>query len=325
MSRKYVSKLIQTTRLHSRVLVNTTNTFTKEMLLPATYLNHPMCENAKLFTNCKDGVRFCTDDINQGHIGDCWFLSALDFTVNHEKYRDTLGKNIYQVSEDNFGISLYDIKTQKFVTTEVDNKVLYKSGEIQGVTSKDPYELWPSLLEKGLAKLCINNELVGYPAIEGGWMSEGMCYLHGGRGYFLSSHDFVPEMIKSKTQVNIFCKWLEHLFEEGYGLFCSWEAENFKKLPGIVDMHAYSILDIKLIDGEWIFKMKNPWGHYEWKGDYSDMDQSPKSLFAHNAFDMKPEDDGVFLMPAHEFFGRCDGLDFFEPLDKNLLIRTFAD
>ena len=40
---------------------------------------------------------------------------------------------------------------------------------------------------------------------------------------------------------------------------------------GIVQGHAYSILDIAEIDGEKLMQLRNPWGNSkEWKGAWSD-------------------------------------------------------
>ena len=47
---------------------------------------------------------------------------------------------------------------------------------------------------------------------------------------------------------------------------------------GLLERHSYTILDIQTITNKnfekvVIFKLRNPWGHHEWQGDYSD--QSP--------------------------------------------------
>jgi hypothetical protein len=41
---------------------------------------------------------------------------------------------------------------------------------------------------------------------------------------------------------------------------------------GIVEAHAYSILDAIEIDGTQLIELRNPWGKQEWKGDWSDDD-----------------------------------------------------
>ena len=38
---------------------------------------------------------------------------------------------------------------------------------------------------------------------------------------------------------------------------------------GIVQGHAYALLDVREIDGHRLLKLRNPWGRVEWKGDWS--------------------------------------------------------
>lgn len=38
---------------------------------------------------------------------------------------------------------------------------------------------------------------------------------------------------------------------------------------GLISGHAYSLLFVKEINGEVFVKLRNPWGNYVWKGDWS--------------------------------------------------------
>jgi calpain-15 len=46
------------------------------------------------------------------------------------------------------------------------------------------------------------------------------------------------------------------------------------KAVGLVDAHAYSLIEVKTINSEKgsvdLVKVRNPWGKREWNGDWSD-------------------------------------------------------
>lgn len=272
------------------------------------------------FKRVKEHVLFADDitlgDINQGLIGDCWFLSAIDFSINHPLYKDTLHQSVTDGGNNKVKVRLYDTDSGRWQETLVDKSILVHETDVFPITmsvkSSDPRELWPAMLEKGLAKMC-----GGYPSIEGGLMSEGMSFLHGGRGYFASSKDIVPLLLSCELTMDDLFNDLRVLYDTGYGIFTAWERDMFSdtKEKGLVDGHAYSILDFKCVEGEWIVKLKNPWGKFEWNGKYSDKDASEKAKKVHEAMHEGNSDNGVFLMSAFDLFGRCEGLDIFEPLD----------
>lgn len=74
---------------------------------------------------------------------------------------------------------------------------------------------------------------------------------------------------------------------------------------GIESFHAYSITDafeIFLDNGveEKLVKLRNPWGSFEWKGDWSD--NSPLWTPAlKECLDVKNRDDGIFFMSYSDF------------------------
>lgn len=276
-------------------------------------------KSMKLFKKDECGNDICLSDVNQGMIGDCWFLSAIDFSINHPMWHDSLKESVSEMSNGQIKIRLYDTESGTWKETYLDTRLLVNGDYIPttiSVLSKDSEEIWPAMLEKGLAKMC-----GGYPNIEGGWMSEGMCFLHGGRGYFISSHEIVPKSLENDEFLNRLVKDLKNLFDLGYGIFTAWEKEIFTSVfeKGLVDSHAYSILDMQKIDGEWVFKVMNPWGKFEWNGKYSDSDTSDSAEKARTLMSEKRKDNGIFLMSAFDLLGRCEGLDIFEPLKQNII------
>jgi calpain-15 len=71
----------------------------------------------------------------------------------------------------------------------------------------------------------------------------------------------------------------------------------------MVNGHAYSILDARdILDGkERLVKLRNPWGTFEWSGNYSD-DSSKWTDDLKKELELKPDEkDGIFWMPYEDF------------------------
>jgi len=48
--------------------------------------------------------------------------------------------------------------------------------------------------------------------------------------------------------------------------------DSIKTELGIVEGHAYAVLDVEEIDGVRLIQLRNPWGDSEWSGEWSDYD-----------------------------------------------------
>lgn len=85
---------------------------------------------------------------------------------------------------------------------------------------------------------------------------------------------------------------------------------------GIVSGHAYTILDVQnVIDSRGnprrILQIRNPWGKFEWNGDFSDnspmwRDEDRQKL------NVQSRDDGVFWIPFEEFVKYYQGIGILE-------------
>jgi len=83
-----------------------------------------------------------------------------------------------------------------------------------------------------------------------------------------------------------------------------------RPVHGILQGHAYSVLRLKQIQGRRLVQFRNPWGSFEWKGDWSDSsvlwEQNPSIAreLAH-----VHEDDGAFWMEWHAVLTHFDSID----------------
>jgi hypothetical protein len=72
--------------------------------------------------------------------------------------------------------------------------------------------------------------------------------------------------------------------------------------PGILQGHAYSLLEVREVEKCRLIKIRNPWGRGEWKGDWSDKDVMWED-FPKVAEELKPShaNDGTFWMAVADF------------------------
>lgn len=73
-----------------------------------------------------------------------------------------------------------------------------------------------------------------------------------------------------------------------------------KNIEGIPNNHAYTLLKVfHLPNGRYIFRIRNPWGHFEWDGEYGDKSglwtDELKKLCG-----FEEKDDGIFHISENE-------------------------
>lgn len=123
----------------------------------------------------------------------------------------------------------------------------------------NPNETWLPLLEKAYAKAHGD-----YSAIEGGYGGEGIEDLTGG----VTSEIYTTDILDKEHF------WNEELMKvnQDFLFGCStgvW-GRGWGERKGIVELHAYSVLKAREIDGVRLVLLKNPWGKHEWRGPWSD-------------------------------------------------------
>jgi hypothetical protein len=119
---------------------------------------------------------------------------------------------------------------------------------------------------------------------------------------------------------------IKHFDDEGYLLAGGtpgedmWTESNKKpeeggeepeapKNKGLIPGHAYSVIIAKEANGVKLLNVRNPWGKFEWDGDYGDN----SALWTQDMKDaFKPcldDNDGTFWISFQDFCANFDSLD----------------
>jgi hypothetical protein len=95
--------------------------------------------------------------------------------------------------------------------------------------------------------------------------------LSGGVGQRI---DMSKDPYKQQTRNGVLFKQLLGYKNSGYllgaGSPAGSDSEANASASGIVQGHAYAILDVQEVDDIQLLRLRNPWGRKEWTGDWSD-------------------------------------------------------
>jgi len=154
-------------------------------------------------------------------------------------------------------------------------------------------ELWVILLEKIYAK-CYGS----YETVEGGISGDALSDLTGApyHNFKLSGNTALPPAEIFKNMIS----WDKQAFLMAASVPDTPGIDLEKEL-GLVEGHAYGVLQAREVDSLQLVQIRNPWGDStEWKGDYSDnSDKWTESLKQKLSF--SKADDGTFWMTFADF------------------------
>jgi len=263
---------------------------------------HEICQrnglpNPQMFVGNSD--RF---DINQGEIGDCWFLAAVANLAESKKCLRRVVPQDQGFSSNYAGIFRFRFwRFGEWVEVVVDDRLPTRKGKLIYLRSVEKHEFWGALLEKAYAKLHGS-----YRALEGGLTIEAAVDFTGG----------VPEMI----HLNDLKVPKERLFyimakadDRGAFMGCALKDSSLVSDAlrlGLQSRHAYTITKVvevrsnQINGGIPLVRLRNPHGNdKEWRGAWSDGDRNWQLIpeYLRKSLGLTFEDDGEFYMSFRDF------------------------
>ncbi|XP_059148726.1 calpain-1 catalytic subunit-like [Physella acuta] len=245
-------------------------------------------ENPQLFT--EGSTRF---DIGQGTAGTCYFLSIVaDIADKPDLIKQVIPDSAYYIDDPDRYDGVFHARFFQFGKWEdvyIDDylPVVYDNVLWGAKSSTDSNEMWVALLEKAFARLHGS-----YDAIYGGQPGDAYLQLTGGIGERIELDGLQDKASSIFTRI-------KNALGSGCQLTCVVpdEYDNYK---GLVGGHAYSLVGAIQAGNTQLIRVRNPWGHGEWKGAWCD--GSPEwNKIPEGAVKAPNKDDGEFYVCLSDF------------------------
>lgn len=284
---------------------------------PQQYLPPHLVDSIALFNKVEP------NDIDQGALGDCWFLCAMSCLAEFPELIEKLFDPIVDdtIFEHDTRSGAYFVRLLKdgwWNVVVVDDYFPVMGGKAAFACNRDdPTELWVAILEKAFAKLHGS-----YAAIAGGNPAHALRDL---TGFPATGLEFADE------DLDKLYNYLEQCDQKNYMLTFATpgidtssynvrsEGKKKQKMQdkyaavGLACGHAYSVISVKSFPkkGLRLLKVRNPWGNSsEWTGKWSDRDDAwLEHPDVAEACGWEIADDGTFWMAwedVTEYFEHCN-------------------
>lgn len=244
------------------------------------------------------------DDVLQGELGDCWFLSSLAALAEFQDGRFVHALLPAQKSISNEGVYLVRLCLGgRWRGILVDDRLPCIGGGNYytqlGYCVTRRLQLWASLIEKGFAKACGS-----YDALVGGEASEALSMFTGWPCSMIIFHrrDFNPDLL-----------WAALCSSRDAAFLMTCSTKDVRS-PSLVPDHVYTLVDLFEVPGTGqsdqvrLLKIRNPHEKTKWQGAWSDASQLWTPQLRRQLGCPEGGTPGVFFMALSDFlqqFAHC--------------------
>ncbi|KAG5892550.1 hypothetical protein JTB14_034233 [Gonioctena quinquepunctata] len=248
-------------------------------------------------------------DVNQGELGNCWFLAALTDVAQNPQLLARVVPQDQSFGQDYCGIFHFRFwQYGRWIDIVIDDRLAAsKNGQWQLVftRARDENAFWTPLLEKAYAKL-----YGSYANLKGGMSSESLSDLTGG----------LNEKFRADST-----HWKDNIF---YIMKDGFAKKSFLACAAVFDKpadhnlmrsHTYSItgldeVNTNLCETVKLVRIRNPWGGTEWTGKWSDKSDQWNAISDRIKKDLLiVQEDGEFWMDFQDFMTHFDWLELCYP------------
>jgi hypothetical protein len=180
------------------------------------------------------------------------------------------------------------------IPVTVDTQVLWKYGRPKfAAPNETSSSFWAVILEKAFAKAAGS-----YSAIVSG---SSDCALHALTNNWGQVLTMEKEEVREQLRDGRLWRFLVDFYNSGGFLCAGTSGMRAVKDLGLVEGHAYALLDVKLVGGRHkLLCLRNPWAHQEWNGAWSDH-SSEWTPELRKEVKLESGDDGLFWMCFDDF------------------------
>ena len=228
-------------------------------------------------------------DINQGQLGDCYFLTVLGAAANHKDPK-VIHNLFYDKELSSVGAILVSLRVNGIETwILMDDYLPTRYNKPSFVHSAEEGEVWPCFIEKAWAKLHGS-----YARIESGQPANAALHILGVPGKTWG-HDRTKDVVKK----------INEGFARNFLVFAISHSKGDREMHGVIKNHGYQVQ--KVYPGVsnpkvTLFQMRNPWGYHKYNGKYAlDKPIWTAELKSTVDFNATTLDKGVFFISEPEF------------------------